>query len=436
MASFLFNKGLYLPHLKLTEKSGIETSTAPKSVVIPLQQHIGKECQPIVKVGENVKIGQKIGKSLSFVSAPVHSSISGKVIAIKECPHPSGRNVLSVVIESKGKTEEFKENKNVDKLSREKLLNIIKEAGIVGLGGAAFPTHVKLCPPKGKKIDTLILNGAECEPYLTVDHRLMVEEASKIVEGLKILMKITCAQKAFIGIEDNKRDAIETINKEVGNENNIKVISLKTKYPLGAEKVLIKTILNRTVPINCLPIDVGVIVNNVGTAKAVYDAVYLGKPLIERVVTVTGDVNQPKNLMVRVGTLVKDLIKECGGYKGTPKKIIMGGPMMGVALSSDNVPVIKGTTGILVMNKPEEPEERECIRCSKCVEHCPMNLMPITIVKYAKADKIDLAEEYYATTCFECGICAYICPSKIPLVKWIKYAKDKIGEKKKGNKVN
>jgi len=428
MMPFLFNKGLFLAHKKITGKDRILGSSIPKTVVIPLQQHIGGECKPVVKKGEQVKTGQKIAESTGFVSAPIHSSVSGKVIEIKEYPHPLGKNVLSVVIESKQEKEGFKENKEAERLSKDELLNIIKEAGIVGLGGAAFPTYVKLSPPKEKNVDTIILNGAECEPYLTTDHRLMLEHSSGIVKGLKILMKIVNAKTAFIGIEDNKKDAIKAMKREAGK--NIRVVSLKAKYPLGAEKVLIKAVTNRVVPVGGLPMDVGVIVNNVGTAKAVYDAVYLGKPLIERVVTVTGDVNEPKNLVVKIGTLVKDLIKECGGYKGAPKKVIMGGPMMGIALSSDNIPVIKGTSGVLVLNDAEEPEERECIRCGKCLDYCPMNLMPISIANHAKADKIDLAEEYYATTCFECGICSYICPSKIPLVKWIKYAKTKICERK------
>ncbi|MAG08210.1 electron transport complex subunit RsxC [Candidatus Woesearchaeota archaeon] len=432
MTSFLLNKGIYLPHLELTENSKIEVLSAQRRVIIPLQQHIGKGCQPVVKAGDSVKEGQKIGKSDGFVSASVHSSVSGRVIEVKEWLHPMGKKVLSVVIESNGKDEGFKENKSADKLGRDKLLSIIKEAGIVGLGGATFPTHVKLSPPKEKKIDTVILNGAECEPYLTADHRLMLEYSSEIVKGLKVLMKIVNAKNGFIGVEDNKRDAIKAIKKEVGSDNNIKVVSLKTKYPLGAEKMLIKELVGRVVPLNGLPMDVGVVVNNVGTAKAVYDAVYLGKPLIERVVTVTGNVNEPKNVMVKIGTLVRDLVKECGGYKGSPKKLIMGGPMMGIAQSSDNVPVIKGSSGVLVLGDAEEPEERECIRCGKCVDYCPMNLMPITIARFGRAERIKQAEEYYATACFECGICSYVCPSKVPLVKWIKYAKEKIRESKEG----
>ncbi len=427
MATVSFRKGFVLPHLKLTEKENIKVVGVPKRVVIPLQQHIGKECKPVVKVGNIVKIGQKIGESDGFVSAPVHSSVSGKVVEVKEWLHPLGKKVLSVVIEANGKDEGFKENKKAEKLGKEELLKIVKEAGIVGLGGATFPTHVKLSPPKEKKIDTIILNGGECEPYLTTDHRIMLEYASDIVKGLKVLMKVVGAKKGVIGIENDKKDAVDVMRKV---RDGVEVVRLKTKYPQGAEKMLIKAIVNRVVPLGGLPMDVGVAVNNVGTAKAVHDAVYLGKPLIERVVTVTGDVNQPKNVTVKIGTLVKDLVKECGGYKGTPKKVIMGGPMMGIAQSSDNVPVIKGTSGIVVLNDAEEPEERECIRCGKCVDYCPMNLMPVTIAKFGRADRIRQAEEYYANACFECGICSYVCPSKIPLVKWIKYAKGKISEKK------
>ena len=307
MATVSFRKGFVLPHRKFTEKSKIEALGMPKKVVIPLQQHIGKECKPVVKVGDSVKVGQKIGESEGFVSAPVHSSVSGRVVEIKEWLHPLGKKVLSVVIEGNGKDDGFKENKNVEKLSREKLLKIIKEAGIVGMGGATFPKHVKLSPPKEKKIDTVILNGGECEPYLTTDHRLMMEFSSEIVKGLKILMKVVGAKKGFIGIENDKKDAIDVMRKAA---NGVEVVKLKTKYPQGAEKMLIKALMGRVVPLGGLPMDVGVVVNNVGTAKAVHDAVYFGKPLIERVVTVTGDVNEPKNVMVKVGMLVKDLIKE------------------------------------------------------------------------------------------------------------------------------
>ena len=425
-----FFGGVHPEYNKITEGREIETAELPKRVVIPLSQHTGAPCEALVKIGDNVKVGQKIGDAKSFISAPVHASISGKVVEIAKKPHPVAGESLAVVIESSGKVEyddSIRKRENVNDLSRKEIIDIIREAGIVGLGGAAFPTHVKLSPPPEKKIDTLILNGAECEPYLTCDHRLMIEETEKIIIGLKLIMKALDVKKAYIGIENNKENAIAFMKDKAGN---IEVIPLKTKYPQGAEKMLIYSITKRKVPSGGLPLDVGVVVQNVGTAKAVYDAVYNGKPLIERCITVTGAVKEPKNLLVKIGTLFSDLISQCSGYKGEAKKIISGGPMMGIAQYTDEIPIIKGTSGILVLDKEEDYEEKDCIRCSKCVDVCPVNLMPTTIALYAKRDKIEEAKQYYALDCFECGCCAFICPSKIPLVQYIKYAKAQIMKKK------
>jgi len=425
-----FKRGVHFLELKFTASKKIVKAALPKKVVIPLQQHIGAICEPLVKVGDHVKKYQKIGESKSFVSAPVHASVSGKVTEIKEYPHPLGKKILSIVIESDGKDEEIAEKPmGIEKLSKEQLLEIIKEAGIVGLGGATFPTHIKLSPPKEKRINTLIINGAECEPYLTTDHRVMLEFPDQIIKGIKLIMRITGVKRTFIGIENNKKDAIQILEKK-NNNSDIKIIPLKTKYPQGAEKILIKSIIKKEVPSGGLPMDIGVIVHNVGTVKAIYDAVYENKPLIERVITVTGAVKEPKNILVRIGTPVKDIIQQCSGYLGEPKKLIIGGPMMGLAQHTDEVPIIKGTSGILVQNKQtiNTEEESYCIKCGRCVDVCPINLMPTLIAKYAEKEKFDLAKEYGALDCFECGCCAYVCPSKIPLVQQIKIAKNEISK--------
>jgi electron transport complex protein RnfC len=353
---------------------------------------------------------------------------------IKDMPHPLGTTVSSVVIESDDANEwveSVKARNNVDHFSKDELNKIVQESGIVGLGGAAFPTHVKLSV-KDKKIDTVILNGAECEPYLTADHSLMAKEYEKIIKGLKLIMKIVGASKGIIGVEDNKSDVIQTMaDRAKVIQGDISVVSLKTLYPQGAEKMLIYSLLGRKVPPRGLPLDVNVVVNNVGTAKAVYDAVYEGKPLIERVVTVTGVVREPKNLLVKIGTLFDDVIKECGGAREGVKKIISGGPMMGISQKTALVPVVKGTSGILLLDKITVDEKLTCIRCSRCVDVCPMFLLPTTIAQHADKELYDLAESYNAVDCFECGCCAYVCPSKIPLVEMIKKGKMEIMKRAK-----
>lgn len=437
LKSFTFKGGIHPPHYKgYSEKAEIEKAEEPKIVIIPMQQHIGAPCEPIVSVGEKVKVGQKIGEAKAFVSAPIFSSVSGVVKKIANASTPTG-NVLSITIESDGLNELHESvvsKGDIENLTKEEIVNIIKEAGITGQGGASFPTHVKLSPPPDKKIDTVILNGAECEPYLTADHRLMLEYPEKIVYGLKALMKAVGVKKGFIGIEDNKPDAIKSMISAADKESDIEVISLKTKYPQGDEKRLINAVTGRVVPSGGLPMDVGVIVNNVGTAYAVANAIQLGMPLIQRVVTVTGSaIKTPKNLLVKIGTPFKDLIKQCGGYKGTPGKIIMGGPMMGIAQSSDEVPCIKGTSGILVLNEKEAriPEPNPCIRCGKCVEICPVNLQPLFISQLSLKGQYDDTEKYHVLDCIECGSCSYICPSKRPLLQSIRVAKREVIAKRK-----
>jgi electron transport complex protein RnfC len=429
-----FKGGIHPKYEKITKDKKIEFSKLPSKVIIPLSQHTGAPCDPLVKVGDLVKTGQKIAESQSFVSACIHASISGTVKSIDMFPHPiSGKPVKSIVIESDGKDEKIDmPTRDYENLKVDELKSIIKEAGIVGLGGAAFPSHVKLSPPQDKNIDTLVINGAECEPFLTPDHRLMLEKANELIEGIRIVRKILGVKNTYIGIEKNKPDAIKLL-KEKTTGQNIKVIALHTKYPQGGEKPLIYATTKRKVPAGGLPMDVGCVVQNIGTIVAIYQAVHNSKPLYERAVTVTGKVNDPKNLLVRNGTLVKDLIEQAGGYKGEPKKLIMGGPMMGFALSTDDLPVIKGTSGIVVLTEEDLDDGRktiECIRCGKCIKNCPMNLYPCLIAKYAEKEMIEKAESTYAMDCFECGCCAYNCPSHIPLVHWIRYAKSQILKKR------
>ncbi len=432
-----FRGGVHAPHRKKdTQNKAVEKMKAPELVSIPLQQHIGVACQPLVKPGDTVKMGQKIGEPRGFVGAPVHASVSGVVKAIREVPHPSMGKGLAVVIENDGKDEPDDSIRpgDINSMDADRLKELILEAGIVGMGGAAFPTHVKLSPPNDKSIDTVILNGAECEPYLTADHRLMLEAPYDVVDGLKIIMKVLGVERGYIAIEDNKPDAVQAMADAVKSVQGVDIKTLKTKYPQGAEKQLIYAVTGRQVPSGGLPMDVGVIVNNVGTAAAIARAIKTGMPLIERIVTVAGDgVAEPKNLMVRIGTSFADVIEACGGLVGEPAKVISGGPMMGIGQYSLDVPVIKGTSGILVLTREqvEIPDAGPCIRCAKCVDACPMNLMPLMISAYALKEDYDNSEKFHAMDCIECGCCSYTCPAKRPLTQSIRVAKRMITEKRK-----
>jgi electron transport complex protein RnfC len=424
-----FRGGVHPPEQKSwTEEKPIEDVPLPERVILPLQQHIGAPAEPVVEKGEKVKKGQVIGKPSKFISLPVHASISGTVVSVSKQPHPLGMDLLAIEIESDGEDswKQTPAEENITNLSAEDKKKRILDAGIAGMGGATFPTHVKLTPPPEKPIDTLIINGVECEPYLTSDHRLMLENADEILAGARIMADILKTQKIIFGIEENKQDAIRLFRKKTQRFKTVSVISFPVKYPQGGEKQLIKAATGLEVPAGGLPMDIGCVVQNMGTAFAVFQAVTRQYPLIERIVTVTGTgINTPKNLRVRIGTPVSDLIAFCDGYTSDNIKLISGGPMMGISQWTDAVPVIKGTSGILVMKSSdmEIPEELPCISCARCVDICPMQLTPNQIATFVEYEKFDGAKKNRLFDCIECGSCSFICPAKRHLVQYIKLGK-------------
>ena len=423
--------GVSLPENKLTESISVEKINLPERVILPLQQNLGAPASALVKKGDKVKTGDKIGESKSFVSALLHATVSGEVEGIIQVINPaSGRLCDAIVIASDGldTTADFQPVKDVSLLTNEEIIAKIKDAGIVGMGGATFPAHVKLTPPKDKTIDTLILNGCECEPYITSDHRVMLEYGDKVLAGLNLIAKVLSINNVYLAIEDNKEDAIKHLAKLISEAKyNFQIIPIKTRYPMGAEKTLVKTVINKEVPKGGLPLDVGAVVQNVSTTKAIYDAVYEGKPLIERVVTVTGDVKNPKNLLVRFGTPIRSLIDYCGGTTGN--EVIIGGPMMGIAQFDLGFPITKGTNCILVKNA-RTIKESDCINCGRCVDVCPMGLQPTLYPKYVKKGRYSDCKEFYVENCVECGACTYACPAGIPIVQYIKTAKKEINKRK------
>ncbi|AND84564.1 electron transport complex subunit RsxC [Clostridium tyrobutyricum] len=428
-----------------TSDKSIEIAPVPDKVIIPVRQHIGAPASPLVEKGDEVKKGQLIAASGGFISSNIHASISGKVIDVGNYPHPTFGVCTAIVIENDGKDEWIEgipTTRNFEDLNESDILEIIKENGVVGMGGATFPTHVKLSPPKDKKIDVFILNAAECEPYLTADHRAMIEYQDKITTGVKIVMKILKPEKCYIGIENNKPDSIKSMKQTFSDISNVQVVSLPTKYPQGAEKMLIKVLTGREVPSGGLPADVGVVVQNVGTLIAISDAVERGIPLIQRITTVSGGaINSPKNLLVRIGTSFSDAINFCGGFSKDPVKIIMGGPMMGFAESNLDIPIIKGVSGILALTKNEVNSGREspCIRCGRCIQACPMGLNPSMLSILGQNDLYKEAkDEYNLLDCVECGSCVYSCPAKRNIVQYIKYSKAKNAEEAKilNNKIS
>ncbi len=429
MALFTFPGGVHPAEKKdLSKNSPIERLPLPKQVTLYLSQSIGAEPELTVEVGQKLKTGQLIARNKGIISVPLHSPVTGTVKEIKKVMHPIHQKPMeSITIETDSKTEEFDFLPPIDdylNASSQQLYSRILEAGIVGLGGATFPSHAKYIESLKKPIETVILNGAECEPYLTIDYRMMLEKTSEIIEGLKILMKISGAKNGIIGVEDNKPEAIEELKKF--ESDKIKVISLKTKYPQGAEKQLIYAATGKKVAVGAFPFSVGVIMQNVSTAYAVYEAVKLGKPLIERGVTITGEgVKSPKNVISKIGVPIQELIDYSGGFTGEVEKVISGGPMMGLALKDTSSTVMKGTSGILTMVKSsgKPVPERACINCGFCVFRCPMNLEPNYLVKLIKNKQFDKAVESGLMSCMECGSCAYTCPSKIDHVKNFKTAK-------------
>jgi len=427
--------GVHPEENKLSANAPIEVVPLPKQAIVPLGQNLGAPAKPIVARGDKVKVGQLIAEANGFISTNIHSPVSGSVLKIDNMIDSTGFRRPCVVITVDADEWEEGIDRSDDliteiNLSSEEIIEKIKRAGIVGMGGATFPTFVKLMPPKGKKAEYLIINGVECEPYLTSDHRLMLEKGREIIVGTKILMKALKVEKAIIGIENNKPDAINHLTELLKSENGIKVVPLKVQYPQGGEKQLIKSTVNREVPSGKLPIEVGCVVQNVGTAFAVYEAVQKNKPLIERVVTVTGkSVKKPSNLLSRIGTPIQELIEMAEGLPEDSGKIISGGPMMGKAVSSLEVPVVKGSSGILIMREEDSRRKIEsaCIRCSKCATACPMGLEPFLLSKAAKLAKFDLAEKEMIMDCIECGSCQYNCPANIPLLDYLRLGKGKVG---------
>lgn len=428
--------GIHPADRKISAGKSIEVLPLPKRVAVPVAQHIGAPARIEVKKGDLVKVGQIIAKSGGFVSANIHSPVSGKVFKIDEVVDATGYRKPAVIIDVEG--DEWEESidrsetlKTDISLSSEEIIKKTGEMGIVGMGGATFPSHVKLSPPPGKKCEILIINGVECEPFLTSDHRIMLEKGNELIVGVKILMKALKVDKAVIGIENNKPDAISHLQKITSEEPGIDIQPLKVQYPQGGEKQLIEAIIGRQVPSGKLPIEVGAVVHNVGTTLAVYEAVQNNKPLIERVVTVTGPgVSRPSNFMARIGTPVSHLIEAAGGLPDNTGKVIGGGPMMGKALTHLEVPVTKGSSGILIL--PHEEAHRKpvenCIRCSKCISVCPMGIEPYLLMILSEKELYERAESDNIMDCIECGSCTFTCPANRPLLDYIRLGKGKVGQ--------
>ena len=425
------NGGAHIPHYKsYTENKPITRMAAPDEVVIPLSQHLGAPCEPLVKVGDKVEVGQKIGDVDEFITAPVHASISGTVTAIEPRPAYTGGEIMSIVIKNDGGSQEFvaKEKRDPEKMSVEELRQAIREAGIVGMGGAAFPTHANISTKK--PVEYLVLNGAECEPFLTCDHRQMLERPFEVVEGAKILMRSIGSNKCRIGIEENKPDAIEAVAEKARNAQGIEVVPLAVKYPQGNKDQLIEATTGKISIRGARSAEIGCIVRNVGTTIACYDAVVSGKPSMERVVTVSGPaVPRSGNYIIKIGTKIGHVLKECGVENLDGHKVVLGGPMTGMAVANLESGVVKGTTGILVLPPDmvrEEVAYTDCVHCGKCVDHCPMLLYPYQLSIYAEAEMYDALMEWDVMDCMECGICAYVCPAQRPIVHLIRMVKPTI----------
>ena len=423
--------GVHPPENKLSAQGEIITLPLPEQVIIPLSQHIGAPAVPTVKKGDTVKVGQLIGQAAGFISANIHSSVSGTVTSIDPVVDASGYPRPAITIKVEG--DEWDENilkeplaKHPNTFTKEEIIATISAAGIVGMGGATFPTQVKLSPPPGNTAEVLIINGVECEPYLTADHRLMLEHGKELIAGIELLMKALNVKRAIVGIENNKKDAIEELGKHARLSDGIEICPLKIQYPQGGEKQLIQATTGKFVPSGGLPIAVGAVVQNVGTVYAVYEAVMKHKPLFERVVTVTGkSLKEPGNYLCRIGTPLSQLIEAAGGLPEDTGKVIGGGPMMGKALMNLDVPVCKGSSGLLLMSEKESrrAEPQPCIRCAKCVSACPMGLEPYLLATASALRNWELAEENDITSCIECGSCQFTCPSTRPMLDNIRMGK-------------
>jgi electron transport complex protein RnfC len=430
-----FRGGIHPPKNKFTALDAIRPMTVPQLVVIPLQQHVGAPCQPLVKVGDLVKMGQKIGEAKAFVSAPVHASVSGKVKAIGLVDGTLGKKIMAITIENDYQDtpdESISGQKNLDNMTPDDIRNMVREAGIVGLGGAGFPTSVKLSPPADKKIEMLIMNGVECEPYLTCDQRVIIEETDTMILGIRAMMKALGVNHAYIGIKITMEGAIEALHEKILNEKGIDVVPLVPKYPQGEERQLIYAVTGREVPSGGLPHDVGVVVANVATAWAIGRTLQTGMPLIERIMTVGGAVQNPGNFTVRVGTKIEDMMMAVGGYSGTPGSIIVGGPLTGFAQFHTNIPLTKQNNGFVVLTKEQaEPGEMtDCIHCGLCVQACPCRLVPHQLSKYAKNGDTAGLEQFNILDCRECSSCAYVCPAKIPLLHYMRVGKNYVMAKR------
>lgn len=413
-----------------TDHKDIVDATVPKLLVFPVAMHIGAPAEPVVEVGDTVKVGQVLAEEGGFVSAHVHSSVSGEVVAIEDRPSAGGGEVKSIIVKNDykyTKADPIVEPGRSMEMSNDEIIDTVRKAGIVGMGGATFPTTVKLAPGPEKKIDTIILNGAECEPFSTSDHRVMLEYAKEIVKGIEISSKLyPDLAKVYIGVEDNKKDAIEVLKQETSHLDKVVVKTLPSMYPQGSEKNLIQNLTGREVPPGGLPADDHIILMNVSTCRAIYRACELGEPLIERIVSVAGaPIKEPKNFKVKIGTPIDSLIEDCGGFTDYPGKILSGGPMMGKPITDLGTPVIKGMTAMTVLTKEEAHvgEREDCIMCAECLHVCPVSLQPILISEAFERGEIEKAKELGAMDCIECGNCSFICPSNIPLLDNIRGAK-------------
>ncbi|MBN2558256.1 MAG: electron transport complex subunit RsxC [Clostridia bacterium] len=418
--------GVITPHYKNTAKSETKIMPVPDKVEIPMVHHIGAPCLPLVKKGDEVMVGTKIGDSEKFVSAPVHSSVSGTVSDVRKILFPNGSYVDSVVIKTDGRQTVDPGIKPPEVNTREDFLKAIRESGLVGLGGAGFPAHVKLNPPKDKKIDYLLINAAECEPYITSDYRETIENSWNVISGINIVMEFLGIENVIIGVEDNKPTTIKILNDIADTDKKITAVPLKSKYPQGAEKMLIYALTGRIVPAGGLPMDVGVIVMNVASISFVAKYMKTGMPLVSKRLTVDGAViREPSNVEVCVGTYIRDLMDFCGGFTEDPYKILMGGPMMGVAQYTLDMPVLKQNNAILAFNKKQStlPEQTACIRCGRCVRACPMKLMPQQLDIFANSNNTVQLEKFNVSSCIECGTCSYVCPAKRHLVQAIRKGK-------------